>query len=685
MNFSQKTKLFFIDTIIVYGCLLAYPLALFLISTNSLYTGKVTQSITLNHFFKTQLGVEFLFFCIVLILLHLFLVLVIRYVSDAFLQTIKVTSKEKRWLSILICFISIWWIYLANGMLYPMSRHANVSRAFNDILTPNFVFYIVTIMLVCLLLNALFQTVRVCIKKLSYSSMLFNLRPGLRSSLLVIAAIGLTLSYVINTNEEIKENSEISTKNKPNIILIGIDSLRPDFIWSDEIEGESNLPNIRNFLTHSKVFETAYTPLARTYPAWNSILTGTYPVKHGARFNLISEIYQNNKIMSIAQLFRKGGYRTIYATDEKRFSNIDERFGFDKVIGPKIGAGDFLLGNLNDLPLTNLISNTWMGKVLFPFTYGNRAATVTYKPETFDRMVIDSLAEEEQMPLFFNIHFCLAHWPYTWSGSRNPEEEVIGMFDGYKTVLQQADKQFGRLITFLKKKGVLDNAIVVVLSDHGESFTHDSVQYKTILDKNNSGVKRVMVPGHGTDVLSRKQYEVLLAFRKFGGNRFMPERSQQHAGLIDIAPTLMDLVQNHSANDQFDGISLRPWLENPEFPLTSRMFFVETGFSVPAIMSASPNEVKAFQQGAEHYTISKQGRILIKDKSIPLLMSKKQYALYFDDLTFSLFPGGGLYDHGKRALVNHETKMWYAPDSAFFKKHIDFYQKIYQQFGLEAE
>jgi len=60
---------------------------------------------------------------------------------------------------------------------------------------------------------------------------------------------------------------------KPNVIIIGLDSLRPDAI------NRKDTPAIYHFLASSHTFTRAYTPLARTFPSWVSLLTATYPKK----------------------------------------------------------------------------------------------------------------------------------------------------------------------------------------------------------------------------------------------------------------------------------------------------------------------------------------------------------------------------------------------------------------------
>ena len=73
---------------------------------------------------------------------------------------------------------------------------------------------------------------------------------------------------------------------RPNIIFLGIDSLRYDEVLRT---GDSNTPNVDAFLSHALRFDNAMTPLARTYPSWVALLTGKHPHTTGAFLNLLPE------------------------------------------------------------------------------------------------------------------------------------------------------------------------------------------------------------------------------------------------------------------------------------------------------------------------------------------------------------------------------------------------------------
>src|SRR5690606_23377785 len=121
-------------------------------------------------------------------------------------------------------------------------------------------------------------------------------------------------------------------------------------------------------------------------------------------------------------------------------------------------------------PLVNLLVNQSVGRWLFPYAHANRGAAVTYDPDTFVRR-LDALPELEE-PTFLAVHLTLVHWPYTWATAPNPTlgDDPAKMADRYWKAATRVDEQFSDLLQLLKRKGALDNSIVVVLSDHGESL-----------------------------------------------------------------------------------------------------------------------------------------------------------------------------------------------------------------------
>jgi len=430
--------------------------------------------------------------------------------------------------------------------------------------------------------------------------------------------------------------------DRPHLVLIGVDSLRCDVVGAGREPGLT--PNIDNFVRNeSQLFTDAITPLARTFPAWTSILTGRYPRATGARENLVARS-SLSMVDTLADLMRANGYRTIFATDEVRFSNIDKSFGFDQSITPTVGAADFLLGKANDLPLANLVANSWLGKWMFPATYGNRAATVTYRPDTF----IDWLDNEIEVtgPTMLAVHLTLPHYPFTWAA---PGDQVFGHVNDtayqYSNAVIAVDAQFGRLMEVLERKGLLRNAMVVLLSDHGEALglpESDTLirgaDVRNLLDG-----QRVSLWGHGSSVLSPNQFASFLALRGFGSVD-LPRAFHEYdtpVSLVDIAPTALDVLGLRAATG-FDGASLRPVIARDAAALArfdARVRFTETGFRTQRIAEGDFNERSVLGDAAAFFRMNAlNGRFEVRQELMPALLADKERAALSRDWLLAAVP-----------------------------------------------
>src|SRR5690606_28602883 len=167
-----------------------------------------------------------------------------------------------------------------------------------------------------------------------------------RGALLAPAAVGLGLAAIAALGlwtPPASGGGGIGSRDpaRPNILLIGVDSLRPD--ETGFVNGQSRLtPNIDAFLGEAHWLDTACTRLGRTLGGWLATFTGREPIHSGARENLIS----NDRVAGDATLghqLQALGYRSVLAMDERRFSAVDERFGFDAVVGPAHGVLDLLI------------------------------------------------------------------------------------------------------------------------------------------------------------------------------------------------------------------------------------------------------------------------------------------------------------------------------------------------------
>jgi arylsulfatase A-like enzyme len=491
--------------------------------------------------------------------------------------------------------------------------------------------------------------------------------PVLSRLLIGVVFISSTAGFMSSHQSMVRD---ASTPEKPNIIIIGIDALRPDYLGF--FGADVMTPNLDAFLKQSAAFGTAMTPQARTFPAWMSILTGKYPKHVNARYDLQDKSLLNIHDDTLPQILRQAGYTTVFATDETRFSNIDTSFGFDSTVTPPVGVNDFLLGSLNDFPMSNLIVNTPLGKWLFPNSYGNRPAYITYDPDSFLKMLKPALTRPRDKPLFLAVHFCLPHFPYFWADYSFQDTKRAEVH--YRFAVQRADQQVGDFLALLEQNGILKHSIVILLSDHGEALNlhGDRATDRDLYIAGSDNPKKI-VPryypislekeavnqsaGHGTDVLGLTQYHTVLAFRFYGVNAPRPRIVPDAVSLIDIKPTVLTLLGY--ASEQDDGVSLTPLLfpANVRASLPARHLFMESDFSPQAVRTVHPETSKILFEGIDFFKIDPITTQLVVKKSMgDLIISSKQYADFYGEWILALYPqpAGNMMP----ILVNLNSGLW---------------------------
>lgn len=592
-----------------------------------------------------------LFFIFAQALVHLLLVVAVWSVSRLASSVLHLSWKKTELFGITLWCLAVFEVLFANYLQFPNSKFAFVLF---DLLHPKIIiilFPILSIVLLVILGIAL------------YGFILLVARSLTRVIVLIVLTLAVFIGYTFNNHKT--PIVDAATVKQPNIIVIGIDSLRPDFLGF--FGYAKHTPHLDRFLDHATAFSESMTPLARTYPSWVSILTGVYPRVNTVRTNL-----EDQRGLDLSQtlpnLLKKSGYETIFATDETRFSNIDQRYGFDHVVTPPIGFNDFLLGTFNDFPLSNLLVNTIVGKYLFPNSYGNRAVFITYNPDTYLKLIKPALSKSRTKPALFITHLCLPHYPYAWSALSVQHVKL----NHYQASIARADQQFHDLMVMLKENKWLEHSIVVILSDHGEAvelpgdrltdphlFITKQQNKKTIphfYPPTADHEKVNMSGGHGTDVLGLPQYHTLLAFKTFG---LPPNQERVVPGMVslmDIKPTLLSylgLPLGHVSGD-----SLQAYIFGQgKYVDKQRDFFVESDFSPEAIRSVHPEERKVLFEGIDYFHIDPDtARITVRDNMLKMIISSKQYADYYNQWALALYPQNNKVM--MPILVNLKTGQW---------------------------
>jgi arylsulfatase A-like enzyme len=109
------------------------------------------------------------------------------------------------------------------------------------------------------------------------------------------------------------------------------------------------------------------------------------------------------------------------------------------------------------------------------------------------------------------------------------------------------DRWVGRLVDELHSRGLYDRTMIVFTSDHGEEFAdHDPTMFH--------------------DTHGHSAYEELVRVPlivKLPGRREVGGRVGAVAGMIDLMPTILDVLGVHPERSEMQGVSLRPLWEEP--------------------------------------------------------------------------------------------------------------------------
>jgi arylsulfatase A-like enzyme len=621
------------------------------LATAGLINVLISSSITTDVILSWVVFKPLLIFVTTHLLLYCVLVFVLWYVATSIGDCFKMTYGQIYLLGMVLWISSVILILAANSIYFNLSLFAFDSSSGLSSKQIHFAYAIsLAVILFAMVLALVKSKLKYLILTLGALIALFNMYP-----------ISIT-------------NASHSQSNKPNIILIAIEALRPDFVDA------RTMPFLSQWLSDSTQYTDAYTPIAQTFPAWISLLTSKAPMHHGAR-SLYTAYSSIDLSESLITKFKDAGYDTFYAADAQRFGDITQELGFNHVISPPYGAAELLITSLSDFPLVNLISATPIGKYLFPYNYANRSNSVTYQPNDFVELLQNTINTNNDKPVFFAVHFGVSHWPYRWAGDQQAKN--LSLPDKYRYSLHAADDQIKQFITSLLHANLLQNTIIVMFSDHGTGLGLRGdrlLSRQTLTGKNNNLRQVVEWPysdgshhygfdtsyGYSTDILSLAQQHILLAFKQYGKEQ-KTIRSNR-VSLLDVAPTLLDVLGMQPFKNA-DGISLGTSDNH-------RMLYLENGFTTPEIAKANIATDEVVRHFPSVALDHKTGLLYITKEAQQRLLQQKQRAIFYDHWILARYPQSTRYSLVQKTkfdrsmviksevvppyfiLVNTKTKQW---------------------------
>ncbi|MEX2514499.1 MAG: sulfatase [Cyclobacteriaceae bacterium] len=320
----------------------------------------------------------------------------------------------------------------------------------------------------------------------------------------------LTLSVILTIPFGIRAHAQ---EERPNIVMIIAD----DIGWND-IGCYGNevvqTPNIDRMAGEGIRFDHFYLTTSSCSPSRTSIISGRYPHNTGS-----SELHLPlpEEVLTFPELLKKAGYYT--AQSGKWHMGPSARRGFDLILDKGIGDGgeELWASTLRERPKDQPFF-LWLASLDAHRPWGPNPFQHTHQPE------------EVKVPVF------LADAPATKKDLAQYYDEIT-RFDDY----------IGQVEEELKRQGVLENTIIMILSDNGRPFPRSKTRLY------DSGIKSPLVIKWPKGISNPGSI------------------SSSLISSVDLAPTFLDLA-GMPLPAEFQGKSFLSVAKNPSLPFRNYVF-----------------------------------------------------------------------------------------------------------------
>lgn len=358
---------------------------------------------------------------------------------------------------------------------------------------------------------------------------------------------------------------------KPNVILVSLDTVgaRHLSMYGGKETTDKFMKGLGN---QGVVFENAFANSSLTHVSHGSMLTGIAPLN----LNFLWFGGDMGKTTTLAQVLRENGYATAAFTGGVLVTN---KLGFDR--GFEVFYQEDTLykpgGTATDIEILTNKALEWVensyASPFFLFLHSYEPHSPFYiKEDFFKHEASNNLpSKDEEFVTFVHMRgkngIDLSELgDYVILGYADDEEKKnVGLDDikyiekRYHSEISFVDNQLSRFFAALRKKGMLDNSIVIITADHGEAFfEHALLEHGLLYDEN------LRVP---------------LIF--WGPGLIPPSVSvEQQVSSIDIVPTILDLLRIESPTS-IDGHTLKPLFsgKNSDVNYGFYSFVPNNGFS----------------------------------------------------------------------------------------------------------
>jgi arylsulfatase len=341
-----------------------------------------------------------------------------------------------------------------------------------------------------------------------------------------------------------------------NLVIIVINALRPDYLGCYGAK-QKNTPNIDSLAAEGTRFDNAIGQSYWTLPSMVSLLTGKYVSSHGVN-SRNTRISDQDK--TLAEILKEQGFNTsAFTCGLDTINKYGLEKGFDRYsyyTGPKP------VGSLGDI-IPEI--SAWLDKNRHSRFFALIHSYDLHPP--YDKSLLAGAPDRDYNGIFAGSALDYGILKKIQGNILNIDGRQLRLEardfayikELYASGIKRVDAYVGEIISELKKTRVYDKSIIILCADHGEELGERGTYDR--FDNQNLYQEVIHVP-----LIIR--YPLKNVFK---------QRVSAQAGLIDLMPTLLDLLRaNYPPDADIDGISLIQLMRGTG-PGANRKFLIAQG------------------------------------------------------------------------------------------------------------
>ncbi|PSU33850.1 sulfatase-like hydrolase/transferase [Photobacterium lutimaris] len=380
--------------------------------------------------------------------------------------------------------------------------------------------------------------------------------------------LAVASAFSLGANASATNTDTEAPQQQPNVVLIFVDDIGYADMGFQNLRDDIVTPNMDKVANEGAIFTAGYVTGSVCGPSRAGLLTGRYQQRFGYHDNIGPYLREEGlergldlSLKTFGNYFQDAGYTTGYIGkshdgDEMKFWPHNR--GFDEFYGFNNGAADYFVSgknveNAEEKAYSSLHRN---GKLVENFD--------GYLTDIFGDESVDFIERHKDSPFFLYVPFNASHGPM------HAKAEDLEKFSHIKDQLRRKsvamtynmDLNVGKIINKLEEHELMDNTMIIFLSDNGGK------------PSNNGSINHPLRDTKGTTYDGGIRIPFSITYR---GNIPAGQVIDDPAVSLDILPTTLAIAGvEPKAEWELEGVNLMPRLTGQQEKLDSRFLYWKT-------------------------------------------------------------------------------------------------------------